>query len=444
MLGVLLLAASGCHAISDPLLDAPQPDIINPNDVQNADGAEAARVGAIGRLKTMTAGDESTWIMGGLFADEWKSSDTFQQRDETDQRLVDPTNAQITTAFRFIHRARLSSMLAIGLLRKYKPAPASNVGMMFFVKGFAELQSAQDFCDAQIFSDATAEPIQYGSPITVAQAFQLASASFDSALANAGTDAGSALVNNLAKLGKARAQIGLKNYAGAATLVATVPTNFVFNETYLQVSGDNGIWALNNSVKRYTVQDSIERNGALAGTAIPNALPFVSAKDPRVPTSRPTTRGFDGVTLFDAQQIWPTRETAVALLSGVEARLDEAEAALKAGDVATYLQKLNDLRAATGANSGGVAGLTPLADPGTQTAREDLLFRERAFWNFGRGSRLFDLRRRIRDYGRATTSFPGSGAPFHKGGNYGTQLSLPIPQAELNNANAQSCDATKP
>ena len=184
-------------------------------------------------------------------------------------------------------------------------------------------------------------------------------------------------------------------------------------------------------------------NGAAKGSVIPNALPFVSAKDPRVPTSKLTPRAFDGVTSFDAQLIWPTRETPVPLLQGIEARLIEAEAALTAGDATTFLQKLNDLRAPTGTNSGGIAGLAPLVDPGTASGRQDLLFRERAFWLFGRGVRLFDLRRRIRDYGLPATSFPGSGAAFFKGGSYGTQVSIPVPQAELNNSNAKTCDATK-
>ena len=442
---VALAAAGACSAISDPLLSTTDPDIINPDNVLSADGADALRNGAIGRLKTMTAGDESTWIMGGLLADEYKSGDTFQQRDETDQRNIDPTNGQITTAFRFIHRTRLAAMQAIPALRKYRPLPASNIGLMFFVKGFAELQSAQDVCDGQIFSDATVEPIQYGSPISTTAAFTLASASFDSALANAGSDAGSGVVLNLARIAKARAQLGLKQYAAAAALVAAVPTNFVYNETFLQASGDNGIWALNNSVKRYTIQDSVEVNGAAKGSTIPGALPFVSAKDPRVPTSKPTAtaRSFDGVTAFDQQLIWPTRETPVALLQGVEARLIEAEAALAAGDATTYLQRLNDLRA-PGAASGGVAGLAPLVDPGTVAGRQNLLFRERAFWLFGRGVRVFDLRRLIRDYGRPASIFPGSGAAFHKGGNYGIQVALPIPQAELSNSNAKACDPTKP
>ena len=441
---VALASAGACKSISDPLLQSTDPDIINPIDLNSSDGAEALRVGALGRLSSMTAGSESTWLFGGLLADEWKSSDTFQQRDETDQRNMDPTNTVYVTAFRSIHRARLSALQAIPALRTLRPNPQSGIGLMFFVKGFAELQSASDVCDGQIFSDATVLPIAYGSPISTTDAFALANASMDSALAFSGTDSGSARLQNMTRIAKGRAQLGLRQYAAAAATVATVPTNFVYNLTYTQVSGDNQIWGLNNSAKRYTVSDSLERNGS--GTlTIPNALPFVSAKDPRVPTSRTSNsqKGFDGVTLFDQQNIWPNRDSPVALVNGIEARLIEAEAALKANDTVTFMAKINALRFPTGAGSGGVAGLSPLADPMTAAARVDLLFRERAFWMFGRGVRLFDLRRRIRDYGRPLSSFPGSGAPWYKGGNYGATVALPIPQAELNNSNARACDATK-
>jgi hypothetical protein len=134
------------------------------------------------------------------------------------------------------------------------------------------------------------------------------------------------------------------------------------------------------------------------------------------------------------QMIWPTRESAVTIISGVEARLIEAEAALNKGQSAAFLPILNGLRTATGTGSGGVAGLVPLADAGTGAARVNQLFRERAFWLFGRGHRVGDLRRLIRDYNRpANTVFP-SGA-WQKGGNYGSDVSMPTPQDELNNPN---------
>ena len=83
--------------------------------------------------------------------------------------------------------------------------------------------------------------------------------------------------------------------------------------------------------------------------------------------------------------------------------------------------------------------LPALTDPGTDVARVNLLFRERAFWLYLTGTRLGDMRRLIRQYSRgAETVFP-TGA-WHKGGNYGTDVNLPIPFNEQQNPNY---DATK-
>jgi len=112
----------------------------------------------------------------------------------------------------------------------------------------------------------------------------------------------------------------------------------------------------------------------------------------------------------------------------------EAEAQQAAGSPTTALATLNAARAT-------VAGLTPLTDPGTATAEVDQIFRERAFWMFGTGHRLGDMRRLIRQYQRsADTVFPIG--PWHKGGNYGSDVNIPVPQAELNNPNlpnGQTC-----
>jgi hypothetical protein len=119
--------------------------------------------------------------------------------------------------------------------------------------------------------------------------------------------------------------------------------------------------------------------------------------------------------------------------SGVEARLIEAEAALHAGDVGTWLSKLNALRA-------GTAGLTPLSDPGTADAQVDLMFRERAFWMFGTAHRVGDLRRLVRQYGRAITSTFPTG-PYHKDNlTRGDQGSIIIPQTEDNNPKYHDSD----
>jgi len=121
---------------------------------------------------------------------------------------------------------------------------------------------------------------------------------------------------------------------------------------------------------------------------------------------------------------------------GIEARLIEAEAMLQNGDGPGMVNALNALRADAGNN--GNFNLPALTDPGTTDGRVDLLFRERAFWLFATGHRLGDMRRLVRQYGRpANTVFPTG--PYFKGGNYGTDVNLPVPFAEQNNPNFTGC-----
>ena len=85
-LAAAMVSSAGC-ARSD-LLGVSTPDAITASNLNSADGAEGLRVGAVRNFKLMTALDESSWFYGGMLVDEWKSADTFIQRDETDQRTV--------------------------------------------------------------------------------------------------------------------------------------------------------------------------------------------------------------------------------------------------------------------------------------------------------------------------------------------------------------------
>src|SRR2546426_9112334 len=91
----------------------------------------------------------------------------------------------------------------------------------------------------------------------------------------------------------------------------------------------------NTSIKRYSMGDKEGGNG----------LPFATATDPRIPR-RIGGRVFDSATPLTAilEGIWD-RFSAVPIPTGVEARLIEAQAALKAGDAATWGARPNQLRA---------------------------------------------------------------------------------------------------
>jgi hypothetical protein len=127
---------------------------------------------------------------------------------------------------------------------------------------------------------------------------------------------------------------------------------------------------------------------------------------------------------YYVQRLWTTQESPIAIVSGAEARLIEAEAQLRSGNSTTSLGTLNTLR--------GTFSLPALTDAGTDAARVNQLFRERALTLFGRGTRTGDMRRLIRQYGRAANTVFPTGA-WHKGGNYGSDVTLPLPLAEQNN-----------
>src|SRR5437868_1675803 len=115
----VVVALASCDR--NDLLKITTPDAITPDNLNSADGAEGLRVGAIQRFKLMTALDESSWFYGGMLVDEWKSADTFIQRDETDQRTVSEDNSLVTVAYRDVHRARILAYQAALALTTYKP-----------------------------------------------------------------------------------------------------------------------------------------------------------------------------------------------------------------------------------------------------------------------------------------------------------------------------------
>ena len=81
----------------------------------------------------------------------------------------------------------------------------------------------------------------------------------------------------------------------------------------------------------------------------------------------------------------------------------------------------------------------PVPTPATKDAAIDVLFREKAFWQFARGSRLGDLRRLIRQYGRTQDQVFPSGT-FHKEGRqYGSDVNLPVTDTEKTNPNFTGC-----
>lgn len=420
------------------VLEVLDPDIINPDDVQSAAGANAVRLGAIGRLNAATSGgsaaSEGLFLLSGLLADEWNNGDSFIARWEVDQRSITPQNIFLTDVDRLLNRTRLSATQAIELLRQFNPGgPRADVAEMFFVRAYVENAIGEHYCNGLVFSTVVDGVPQHGLPVTTAAAFDTALAHADSGLALiTGTTVADVRARNALAVIKGRILLNLNRPAEAAVAVAGVPTSYRYQMLHSQTTNDDAMWTYNNIARRYSVSTAEGTNG----------LNFFTAKDPRVPNCQggdaictangtPQTRRDDNsASPLYVQLIWPVRTAPVTIAGGVEARLIEAEAAFKAANHALFVQKLNQARTESGVT--GLAG--NLVDPGTEAGRVDLLFRERAFSLFSTGHRVGDMRRLIKYYNRTAESVFPTGA-WHKGGNYGTDVNFPVPQAEENNPN---------
>ena len=442
----------GCSDLTEPLLEAEDPDLVVPGTLQNAEGANALYVGAFNRLRRATVAtglQEPSWLFSGLLADEWSTSSTFIQNDEVDQRNIKLNNSSVRNQFRELARVRTSANQALDALRQYLPNEKSKMAEMYFARGLAEMQMAQDYCNGIPLSDASSESFVLGLPLSVADVFNRAIASYDSALALAtGTDAPSVEIARASRIGKARALLGVNQVAEAAALVspALAPTSFSYDATFSITGGSNAVWGQGASQRRYTVGDSLEGNAR--NLPVRNAIPFFSAQDPRLPVryttsgtgGKDTTKSQDGFTFSRTTTLYG-QLTTIALVNGIDARLIEAEGRLAAGDYAGMTTILNALRAAPpklGEIQPTAAQLPPLAIPSGKVAAEDLFFREKAFWTFSRGQRLGDLRRLVRFYGRTVDNTFPSGTHY-RGGPYGPDVNLPVPTDELTNPNFTGC-----
>lgn len=435
-LGVL----GGCN--NDSILDVVDPDILNPSDIATAGGATPLRYGALSQfVSAFDGGTESFVAFGGTIADEFRGSDTFDERLLPNRRTIAENLG--AGPYASLHNARGAINNAIGIIRTVAPTPAFNIGELYMFRAYTEDFFAELYCSGVPFSEITDAGVVLGKSETTVQVLNRSIASFDSALALAET---STRVRYGASVGKARALLNLGQFAQAAAAVAAVPTNFVLNIDHCNGTGctENGLYnAASAPSSRMTPANKEGINGL-------EFLPTVP--DPRLPWVASNRAGFSTswTNMPIALKICPAYRNncpgtfnttgAVVLADGIEARLIEAEARLQGGTQAdrdAVLVVLNNLRA-TGITGKPIAALTSAG--ATQAAAVTQLFQERAYWMYMTGHRLGDLRRLVRQYGRdAETVFPtGEQAP-PMSGPYGTDVNAPIPATERNNANFNGC-----
>jgi hypothetical protein len=173
--------------------------------------------------------------------------------------------------------------------------------------------------------------------------------------------------------------------------------------------------------------------------------PTAPIRDPRV-ANTPKFLSYDPSTPYPNPNKYSSGGAPVVLGSGIEARLIEAEAALQANDIPGWKAALNDLRA--NASSPAIPALqNDSTTNASATLRAAVMFRERAFWLYGTGHRLGDLRRLVRQYHQSIQStfpigqlFPSNSASAYNALFYVDQPNLVPPRAEQNaNPNYVGC-----
>jgi len=440
-LAALLLAWGVAACSTSDMLDVETPDQITPDKAGSAVGAAALRASAIGNFAAFYGGDyggsfHGVSITSGMLADEIESA--RGGTEHLDSRAQNEGVQPLSTTWAFVGQSTTQTIRAIKAMKEFTPegtatekaTKATQIGHLYALQGFAYVILAETYCSG--LPIANADDLDPKTDLlTTAQMLARAIAYFDTASTTLGTTTADQPFRNAVAIGRARTLIDLGRYDDAAAAVAGIPTNFSFAVTYSATSVVNAIYDWMNATLNYAPANKEGGNG----------MDFVEARDPRVTVIRnaagtPTPRaGQDGANHF-TQTVFATAGAPMPLATGVEARMIEAEVALQKGDATTYLAKLNDARTT-------VTGLTPLTDPGSAAARQNLLFRERAFWFWGTAHRLGDLRRLVKAYSRpAETVFPTG--PYFKGGAFGTDVALIPAQAEKNNPDFTGCSATTP
>ena len=443
---MVVLGACGAQ---DSLLEQQQPQLVLPADIQNATGATAVYNGALSRLRTALNGgnnnQETIWNFEALMTDEVQSADSFQQRDAADQRATPTNDGTLQPTYERLQQARGYARDAINALVAYQPTEKTKIAEMYMEMGFMELTLGQAFCNGIPLGETVGGLPEYTAPLTNAEVFARAITRFDTALTYlTATDDAAKAIRYATLIARARAQVDLGQWDAAATTVnsaGAIPTSYAYLITFSQTTQSNEWWQMYTSSKRYSVGDSLDPSGKVR---ILNAIPFYSSNDPRIQKKAPAGVGLDTKTPFTELTNWG-REDPISLVNGLDARLIEAEAALRqnAAGWATMNAILNTLRA-TPPKYGNltIAAMPPLPLPTSQVEAENQFFREKAFWQYGRGERFSDLRRLIRQYGRTQDQVWPTG-PYFKTGSYGTNVTFPVPDSEKSNPNFTGCLDTK-
>ncbi len=378
------------------------------------------KLGALGLLNSTLGSLQDaisvTSLNVGVLTDELASVQTnsryyirslgtaIDSRTEPDNHLIG--RGIPFAAYGTLQTARVRAGYARYFLKRQSDASLNYaISASYSYEGYAIIILAENLCSGIPLSDVQyGKEAVYGKSISTDSLFKVAISKFDSALA---IDHDSTRFKVLAKTGKARALMSIGRYHDAANTVDGIEQDNTFKLSYTEVRPPNtnsmldAFWSRSDSPPRggYLGQEIVsgEGNNGIVWYTDPNNL------DPRVPVSVQKVGDTYIFPLEIRQTKFSTGTVSFNLASWIEAKLIESEYLLSIDDP-NWITPLNEVRS--------TVGLSDTTSPPNKMQQVNLLFRERAFWFYGHGTRLSDMRRLVRQYGRSVNSvFPSGGYP---------------------------------
>ena len=423
LLGLCLLATASVAACRDiTSLAQENPGALSGSTLYVPGNAALIVNGAIGDFECAYA----RYVVGsGLFTDELSVGISNSANFDYDARRLatnatygtnncgaTPSATQQPGIYTPLSTARATADTAAAYLEGWADAAVPNryklLAQSYTYAGYSLILLGEGMCSAAI---------NLGPEIVPAVLFAQAKQRFDKAIA-AATTANDAATLNLARVGRARAQLDL---GGAANLAAAAADAAQIPATYTASTSPDAVKARRQNALFISISQS---SFSTVDTAFRNVLiPGGTTQDPRVAVTDLARNGTaTGSRLFLPGKA-ATNATAMRIASYAEAQLIIAESATSTGDLAGAVTAINNARSRT-------ANLPAYVLPSGATAATLLsqIIEERRREFFVEGHRLGDLRR----YGLAFT--PAAGAAYQYGGVYGTQTCFPLPDVErINN-----------
>lgn len=345
-------------------------DAVNPGAIEDQSlGTEPALIGLVnGVVGDYDASFQRGALYTALLSDEVQASGSWSWWHVADETgFIDP-EAPTGDLFNIPHfywrplqRARFLAEETYGRIQETAESPDANplTAMVRLYSGMARFDIGDTFCYAAYDG---------GPRVERTESLTMAADHLTEAI-NVATAANVDSIARMAYLARARVRLAQEDYAGAADDASKVPAGFLWIAHFRNAPGE-------------TNDMYFQLNQRVEGTVGPA---FQATGDPRVPVQNTGLKGADNVTPRFDQRKYPDQFTPMPMGTWQEARLIQAEAAIRNGQTATGVGLLNQVRA---------AAELPDLDTGMSNADAMTALRhERKMELFLTGRRYADMRR---------------------------------------------------